>query len=269
MAVSFFPSQKVTIGGTEVPNVQSASIEFSNPKRAVYKFGQFVPIGSVRSELGTATFTVTWAISAVAKGAAVVKINSLAQALSDTSIGTTVTVIAGGTFSMTKAFLTSFSAKGAVGDIATCTATFSSTDATFAASASSGSNITATGRVDTVTPFDQIKCNLAGSTFCKSFNFSLDVPRQNVLTLGTLVPIANIPTASPSAKLSAEIILGAGGFTVNKDGKYSGSINLAGYTISVANFRLGNFQTNAILDGVSTANISLEQELEDLGAVKF
>jgi hypothetical protein len=269
MGVSFFPAQKVSIGGTEVSNVQSASLEFSNPKRAVYRFGQFTPIGSVRSELGTATFTVTWAVGAGSRGGTVAKVSSLSQTLTDTTVGTTVTMTAGGTFSMAKAFLSSFSAKGSVGDIATCTATFTSTDATFAAAASANPTISAVAKTDTVYPFDQIQCNLAGATNCRSFNFSLDIPRQNVVRLGSLTPVANIPTASPTAKLSAEIILGAGGFTVNKDGKYSGTINVGGYVISVAQFRMGNFQTNAIIDGVSTANVSLEQELESLNNVKF
>jgi len=268
MSVSFYPSQEVTIAGKKIPTVQSASVEFTNPKRAVYKFGQFLPIGSVRSELGTANLTVTWAVGKGAGGGATVGVSNLSTALNDFKNGVSCSVKSGGTFTMTKAFLTSFTAQASVGDIATCSATFTSTDATFTAATSAPGIPTAVSAIS-IAPFDKIVVSLNGANFARSFNFSIDIPRENITRLGSITPVANIPTAAPTAKFDAELILGAGAATFNKDGTYNATVNLDGYQISVSKFRLGSFQTNAVVDGVATATVSLEQELENFANVKF
>jgi hypothetical protein len=268
MSVSFYPSQEVTIAGKKIPTVQSASVEFTNPKRAVYKFGQFLPIGSVRSELGTANLTVTWAVGKDAGGGGVIGVSNLSDKLNDFTNGVNCSVKSGGTFDMNKAFLTSFTAQGAVGDIATCTATFTSTEATFTASAQAP-GIPTTVSASQVAPFDKIVVSLNGANFAKSFNFSVDIPREYITRLGSLTPVANIPTAAPTVKFDAELILGAGAVSFNKDDVYNASVNLDGYNITVSKMRLGNFQTNAVVDGVATATVSLEQELENFANVKF
>lgn len=270
MGVAFYPAQTVTVGGTAIQIVQSASATFDIPKKAIYKFGQYTPIANIVTEAPSATFQFSYVLSTSSNTAGTLGLAQLQTTLSDFTVGKTCVLGGVGTFTLTKAFLTSFSVEGSVGDVVTCSASFEGTEATF----SPGNTTTTIGgspsNVEIVSP-DTITASIAGGSFpCKSFTFSIDIPREKIFKFGTFTPHATIPNRAPTAKIEAEIILGDGGPSISNNtvgAKSTSSINCGGITYELSDAKISSYSADASIDGPATAKITLEQELESLSNV--
>ena len=270
MGVAFYPAQSVRVGGTEIPIVQSASATLEVPKRAVYKFGQYTPVANIITEAPNATFQFSYILSRSTNTANALGVAQLQSSLSDFTVGKTCVLGGAGSFTLTKAFLTSFSVEGSVGDVVTCSASFEGTEASFSpGTTTTPINGGTSSNVEIVSP-DIITVNIAGGSFpCKSFNFSIDIPREKIFKFGTFTPHATIPNRAPTAKIEAEIILGDGGpSTVSTSTeRFSSSVSCGGVTYSLSNAQISSYSAEASIDGPATAKITLEQELENLGSV--
>ena len=271
MGVAFYPAQSDRVGGTEIPIVQSASATLEVPKRAVYKFGQYTPVANIITEAPNATFQFSYILSKTTNTANALGVAQLQSSLADFTAGKTCVLGGAGSFTLTKAFLTSFSVEGSVGDVVTCSASFEGTEASFSPAGAVTPINGASSNVEIVSP-DIITVNIAGGSFpCKSFNFSIDIPREKIFKFGTFTPHATIPNRAPTAKIEAEIILGDGGpSTVSTSTqKFNSSVSCGGVTYSLSNAKISSYSADASIDGPLTAKITLEQELENLSDVSI
>ena len=272
MGVAFYPAQRVAVGGTEIPIVQSASAAFEIPKKAIYKFGQYTAVANIVTEAPSATFQFSYILSKSSNTANTLGVSQLQSSLLDFTAGKTCVLGGAGTFTLTKAFLTSFSVEGSVGDVVNCSASFEGTEATFSPGTATVPINQSSSSVEIVSP-DVITANIAGGSFaCRSFTFSIDIPREKIFKFGTFTPHATIPNRAPTAKIEAEIILGDGGPSINGNNlsqKYNSSINCGGVTYSLTNAKISSYSADASIDGPATAKITLEQELENLSDVSI
>jgi len=272
VGVAFYPAQRVTVGGTEIPIVQSASAAFEIPKKAIYKFGQYTAVANIVTEAPSATFQFSYILSTTTNTANLLGVSQLQSSLADFTVGKTCVLGGAGTFTLTKAFLTSFSVEGSVGDVVNCSASFEGTEATFSPSTATVPIAGSSSNVEIVSP-DVITASVAGGTFpCRSFNFSIDVPREKIFKFGTFTPHATIPNRAPTAKIEAEIILGDGAPSISNNSlgtKLNSSINCGGVIYSLSNAKISSYSADASIDGPLTAKITLEQELENLSDVSI
>lgn len=255
MAVSYYPAQKLTIGGSEVPHVQSANVDFTVSRQLVNEFGKMFPVANVLIEPPTAKLDFTYALANNSNVASTLGLNNMLTLLSDTQ-GKSCSLLGAGNLTLTKAFLTSYSAEGSVGNIATASASLQAIDATYNASQPSISVATVTPVV--VVPPSDITISMNGSFSCRSFSFNIDIPREYINVLGKDEPEAIIVSGPAKASAEAEIILNGSDPFFDVDQAISASINCGGNIFSITNARISNFTSNATIDGVQTASVTIE-----------
>ena len=270
MSVSFYPAQRVRIGGTELPLVQSASIEFNTPKTPIYKNGQFTAVNNIITETPTSTFNVTYALTSDGSAPGILGTDSISTLLNDFTIGKNCVIEGAGTVTMTKGFLTEFSVKGSVGDIVVCSASFEGLNTTFSP-ANADLNNTRNPTVAEAKRPDQISVSLGvGNNYaCRSFSYTVNSPRENIILLGNIVPTRNIPSDPPNVKIEAEIIMNSSVPIFDRNTKYTPSINCGGIIFSLVGAKLTSFNTEASLEGVEIATIVLEKTIEDLSDISI
>jgi len=270
MSVSFYPAQRVRIGGTELPLVQSASINFNTPKTPIYKNGQFTAVDNIITETPTSTFNVTYALTSNTTAPGILGTNSISTLLNDFTVGKNCVIEGAGTVTMEKGFLTEFSVKGSVGDIIICSASFEGLNTTF----SPGNANLNTSRDPTVAEAkrpDEILVSLGvGNNYaCRSFTYSINSPRENIILLGNITPTRNIPSDPPTARIEAEIIMNSSSPVFSRNTKYSPSINCGGIIFSLNGAKLSSYNTEASLEGVEITTVVLEKVIENLNDISI
>ena len=175
------------------------------------------------------------------------------------------TLSGAGQIIMPSGLVTSFSVEGSVGNVPTVNVSIQSLNATYTAGNPSFPANGGTASVSNVIRPDQFSISLGGTPYeCRSFTYTLDIPREYINKLGSLTPIANIITAPPKVTVEAEIIL-RGGSNVNPKFGNNESVDVTiscgdapaiNYTVSGA--KISNFTSNTTLDDIQVASITLE-----------
>ena len=269
--VTYYPAQKLTVGGTEINLVQSADVDFSISRQDVFEFGNLYAIDNIQVEPPTATLNFSYILATGIDNHATLGLDDFDTLLSDVN-GKEYILSGAGALTIPSGLITSYSVEGSVGNVPTVSISVQALDAGYVA----GSPNYPAGSVNDVNVIrpDEISVSLDGDTFeCRSFTYTLDIPREYVNKLGALTPIANIISGPPKVTVEAEIIL-----RDNANPKFAnnakipvsivcGTTSPLTYTISDA--KIANFTSNTSLDDIQVASITLEAPVKSNSSISI
>jgi hypothetical protein len=265
MALSFFPAQKIEIGGTRIPLVQNGSLKLNVTKKSLYGLDKLTSYKTIQTEPTTASINFSYILSNELLGSTL-GISNLNTTFSDMEVGKVCKIYAAGTYTINKSFLTSYNVQGSIGSPVKCDVEYQGYDISFSSPEALLSPNTYTYNV---VPPDKITLNVGGILTCRSFNFKLSCVRENSLKLGELLPVASILTRSPSIEVEAEVILNTDDIDLIPNTNYNISINCNGTIYSIQNIKLNNISINSSTTEVATAVINFDKELEDFTEVSI
>ena len=266
--VTYYPAQKLTITGAEIDLVQSADVDFSISRQDVYEFGSLYAVDNIQVEPPTATLNFSYILATGINNHILLGLNNLDSLLADVA-GKEYILSGAGALTIPSGVISSYSVEGSLGNVPTVTVSVQALDAIYTAGNPSYPAATA-DELNVVRP-DQITITLAGTNYeCRSFSFTLDIPREYVNKLGQLSPIANILTGPPKVTVEAEVILRDGA-----DPKFannaSNSVNIACGTLNfaVSGAKLSNFTSNTTLDDIQIASVTLEAPVKSASQISI
>jgi len=255
--VTYYPAQKLTITGAELNLVQSADVDFSISRQDVFEFGNLYAIDNIQVEPPTATLNFSYILSTGTNNHILLGLNNLDTLLADVA-GKQYVLSGAGALTIPSGIISSYSVEGSVGNVPTVTVSVQALDATYVAGTPSYPAGTAND-INVIRP-DEITVTLGGTVYeCRSFSYTLDIPREYVNKLGALTPIANILSGPPKVTVEAEIIL-----RDNANPKFSNntktavSIACGTLTYTISDAKIANFTSNTTLDDIQVASITLE-----------
>jgi len=269
--VTYYPAQTLSVAGTNLKLVQSADVDFSISRQDIFEFGTFYAVDNIQVEPATATLNFSYGLSSGANNHTLLGIDSFGSFMADVN-GKEYVLNGAGVLTMPSGLISSYSVEGSVGNIPTVNVSVQSLNVTYAANTPTFPVNGGTASVAEVVRPDQISVSLAGTVYeCRSFTYTLDIPREYVNKLGALAPIANIMTAPPKVTVEAEIILRN---SVNP--KFANDANIdvsidCGLTsnFSVNTAKLANFTSNTTLDDIQVASITLEAPIKGSNQVNI
>jgi hypothetical protein len=271
--VTYYPAQTLSVGGTNLKLVQSADVDFSISRQDIFEFGTFWAVDNIQVEPATAILNFSYGLSSGANNHTLLGIDNFGSFIADVN-GKQYILNGAGVLTMPSGLISSYSVEGSVGNIPTVNVSVQSLNVTYAAGNPTFPNDGGNASVAEVARPDQISVTLGGTTYeCRSFTYTLDIPREYVNKLGALTPIANIMTAPPKVTIEAEIIL-RGGSDINP--KFANDANIAvaidcGLTnnFEVSDAKLANFTSNTTLDDIQVASVTLEAPVKGSDQVKI
>lgn len=264
--VTYYPAQNLLIsnaavGGTNtaLKLVQSADIDFSISRQDVNEFGTFWAVDTIQVEPATATLNFSYALGSGANNHQLLGLNDFQTFLNNVN-GFQYTLSGAGQIIMPSGLITSFSVEGSVGNVPTVNVSVQSLNATYTAGNPAFPVGGGTASVSEVIRPDQFNISLGGNNYeCRSFTYTLDIPREFINKLGSLTPIANIITAPPKVTVEAEIILRSlANPKFGNNDKTDVVITCGNITYSVDDSKISNFTSNTTLDDIQVASITLE-----------
>lgn len=267
---TYYPAQSLTIGSSGLKLVQSADVDFSISRQDVYEFGTFFAVDNIQVEPATANLNFSYALSSGANNHVALGISNM-QSLVNNITGNTYTLSGAGTLTLQSGLISSFAVEGSVGSIPTVSVSVQSLEVSYTAGSPTFPTNGGTASVAEVVRPDQIDIKFGNTGFeCRSFSFSIDIPREYVNKLGALNPIANIMTSPPKVSIEAEIIL-----RDDKNPKFGNdtdvdvSISCGGIVYSVSGAKIANFTSNTTLDDIQVASISLEAPVKGYNQISI
>jgi hypothetical protein len=266
--VTYYPAQKLTAGGTEINLVQSADVDFSISRQDVFEFGNLYAIDNIQVEPPTAALNFSYILATGINNHTTLGLDNFDTLLADVA-GKQYILSGAGALTIPSGLITSYSVEGSVGNVPTVTVSVQALDATYTAGSPSypaGSANT----TDVIRP-DQISVTLGGTVFeCRSFTYTLDIPREYVNKLGALTPIANIISGPPKVTVEAEIILrDSANPKFANNTKNAVSIACGSLTYTVADAKIANFTSNTSLDDIQVASITLEAPVKSAASISI
>ena len=265
--ITYYPAQKINAGGTEINFAQSASVDFSVSRQLVYEFGNLFPVDNVQVEPATAKLDFSYALAAGATNASTLGLNNFTTLLSDL-VGKTYTLVGAGTLTISNGVISSYSVEGSIGNIPIASVSVQGLNATYSAGNPTYPVVGTNAATDIIRP-DEITVSLGGSYQCRSFSFTVDIPREYVNVLGSLESVGIFVSGPPKVTVEADIILKDGAdplFDSNDD--ISVSIACGSYGYSITNAKIVNFTANTSLDGIQSASVTLEAPITSAGSIQ-
>lgn len=255
--VTYYPAQKLTCGGTEIDLVQSADVDFSISRQDIYEFGSLYAVDNIQVEPPTATLNFSYILATGVNNHTTLGLNNLTTLLQDVN-GKDYVLTGAGVLNIPSGVISSYAIEGSLGNVPTVTVSVQALNATYTAGNPTYPAASA-DQLNVVRP-DQITISLNGTSYeCRSFSFTLDIPREYVNKLGQITPIANILTGPPKVTVEAEVIL-----RDNADPKFANDaiigVNIACDTLNfgVSGAKLSNFTSNTSLDDIQVASVTFE-----------
>jgi hypothetical protein len=265
--VTYYPAQKLTITGTELNLVQSADVDFSISRQDVFEFGNLYAIDNIQVEPPTATLNFSYILSTGTNNHILLGLNNLDTLLADVA-GKQYVLSGAGALTIPSGIISSYSVEGSVGNVPTVTVSVQALDATYVAGTPSYPAGSAND-INVIRP-DEITVTLGGTVYeCRSFSYTLDIPREYVNVLGSLDPVGIFISGPPKVTVEAEIILKDGAdplFDPNDD--INVSITCGSYGYSITNAKIVNFTANTSLDGIQSASVTLEAPIISAGSIQ-
>lgn len=265
---TYYPAQKITAGGTEINFAQSANVDFSISRQLIYEFGNLFPVDNVQVEPAAVKFDFSYVLAAGENNATTLGLNNFGTLLGDV-VGKTYTLVGAGVLTVLKGVITSYSVEGSVGNVPIASVSVLAQDATYNASNPTMPAGSVESNAEIIRP-DQITISLGGAYSCKSFSFTVDIPREYINELGSLEPVGIFVSGPPKVTIEAEIYLkDSKNPLFDPNEKIAVSIACGSYTYSVSNAAILNFTANASLDAVQSASITLEAPILSAGDISI
>jgi len=264
--VTYYPAQKLTVGGTEINLVQSADVDFSISRQDVFEFGNLYAIDNIQVEPPTANLNFSYILASGINNHTLLDLNDFDTLLADVA-GKQYVLSGAGALTIPSGLISSYAVEASVGNLPTVTISVQALDATYTA----GTPTYPAGSINNnnVIRPDEITVTIGANTFeCRSFSFSLDIPREYVNKLGALTPIANILSGPPKVTVEAEIIL-----RDNANPKFANNaknnitIACGNITYSVTDAKIANFTSNTTLDDIQVASITLDAPVKSNASI--
>jgi hypothetical protein len=264
--VTYYPAQKLLVTGAEINLVQSADVDFSISRQDIYEFGNLYAVDNIQVEPPTATLNFSYILATGINNHILLGLNDLDTLLADVA-GKQYTLTGAGLLTIPSGVISSYAVEGSLGNVPTVTVSVQALDATYSA----GNPTYPAGSINELNVIrpDQITITLGGTDYeCRSFSFTLDIPREYVNKLGQLTPIANILTGPPKVTVEAEVIL-----RDNANPKFandaSNNVNIAcgSLNFAVSGAKLSNFTSNTTLDDIQIASVTLEAPVKSASQI--
>lgn len=264
--VTYYPAQKLTCAGTEIDLVQSADVDFSISRQDIYEFGSLYAVDNIQVEPPTATLNFSYILATGINNHTTLGLNNLDTLLADVA-GKQYILSGAGALTIPSGVISSYAVEGSLGNVPTVTVSVQALDATYTAGNPTYPAATADD-LNVIRP-DQISVTLGGTTYeCRSFSFTLDIPREYVNKLGQLTPIANILTGPPKVTVEAEIILrDSANPKFANNAATDVSIACGSLTFAVDDAKLANFTSNTTLDDIQIASVTLEAPVKSAAQI--
>lgn len=265
--VTYYPAQKLTVAGTEINLVQSADVDFSISRQDVFEFGNLYAIDNIQVEPPTATLNFSYILATGINNHTLLGLNAFDTLLADV-VGKQYILSGAGALTIPSGLISSYAVEASVGNLPTVTVSVQALDATYVAGTPTYPIVGTNPDINVIRP-DEIVVTIAGTAYeCRSFSFSLDIPREYINKLGALAPIANIISGPPKVSVEAEIILrDSANPKFANNSKNSVSIACGSLTYTISDAKLANFTTNTTLDDIQVASISLEAPVKSAAAI--
>jgi len=265
MAVAYYPSQAVLVGGEELRLIQSASVDFNIARQDVFEFGTVFSVDSVQVEPPTVNHNFSYAIAsgdANNSNHTKMDLDNLATLLADMN-GKTYALSGAGVLTLNSGLINSYSVQASVGSIPTVTIGVQALNASYVPGAPTNATRNATS-ISAVTP-QSITLTASngpsnGAVSARSFTATLDVPRQFIFQLGALNPVATITNGAAKVTVESEFLV-EGNNNLNRFDKDLGTITMTmpgGVDFVVNNCKLLSYNENAGLNDALVATARWE-----------
>ena len=265
MAVAYYPSQAVLVGGDELRLIQSASVDFNIARQDVFEFGTVFSVDSVQVEPPTVNLNFSYAIaSGTANNTNHTKmdLDTMSTLLADMD-GKIYTLSGAGILTLASGLVNSYSVQASVGSIPTVTVGIQALNAVYTPGAPTNATRNATS-INAVTPqsitLTASNGSSNGSVSARSFTASLDIPRQFIFQLGALTPVATITNGAAKVTVESEFLV-QGSNSLNRFDKDLGTITMGmpgGVSYVVNNCKLVSYNENAGLNDALVATARWE-----------
>ena len=265
MAVAYYPSQAVLVGGDELRLIQSASVDFNIARQDVFEFGTVFSVDSVQVEPPTVNLNFSYAIaSGTANNTNHTKmdLDTMSTLLADMD-GKIYTLSGAGILTLASGLVNSYSVQASVGSIPTVTVGIQALNAVYTPGAPTNATRNATS-INAVTPqsitLTASNGSSNGSVSARSFTASLDIPRQFIFQLGALTPVATITNGAAKVTVESEFLV-QGSNSLNRFDKDLGTITMGmpgGVSYVVNNCKLVSYNENAGLKDALVATARWE-----------
>lgn len=266
--VTYYPAQKLTVTGAELNLVQSADVDFSISRQDIFEFGNLYAIDNIQVEPPTATLNFSYILSTGINNHILLGVNNLDTLLADVA-GKQYVLSGAGALTIPSGLISSYAVEGSVGNVPTVTVSVQALDAIYTA----GNPTYPAGSANDINVIrpDEITVTLGGTAYeCRSFTYTLDIPREYVNKLGSLTPIANIISGPPKVTVEAEIILrDSANPKFANNTKNAVSIACGSLTYTVADAKIANFTSNTSLDDIQVASITLEAPVKSAASISI
>ena len=256
--VTHYPAQKLTVTGAEINLVQSADVDFSISRQDVFEFGNVFAVDNIQVEPPTVTLNYSYAIATGSNNHVKIGLNDLETTLANVA-GRDFKISGAGSLDIKSGIVTSYSVEGSIGNIPTASVSIQAVDAIYTAGEPSSSQVGTIDAINVARP-DQIQITFNGTEYeCRSFSYTLDIPRQTINKLGQIDSIATILNGPPKVTVEAEVIL-----RNNANPKFGTNdpqnvvISMGTISFGVTGAKLSSFTSNTSLDDIQVASITLE-----------
>jgi hypothetical protein len=265
--VTYYPAQTLSVNDGQIQLVQSADVDFSISRQDVFEFGNLYAVDNIQVEPATATLNFSYALATGINNHTKLGLNDLSGIVSDSN-GKDYKLSGAGLLSVPSGVITSYSIEGSVGNVPTVSVSVQAVNATYTTGSSYPLNPAGDETIVNVVRPDQINLSLNNTGFeCRSFSYTLDIGREYINKLGSLTPIANIVTTPPKVTVEAELVLRNDNPNPKfaNDSKTDVNIDCGGVRFAVTGAKFVNFTTNATLDDIQVASITLEVPIRGTG----
>jgi len=265
--VTYYPAQKLTVAGTEINLVQSADVDFSISRQDVFEFGNLYAIDNIQVEPPTANLNFSYILASGINNHTILGFDNFDTLLGDVT-GKQYVLSGAGALTIPSGLISSYSVEASVGNIPTVTVGVNALDAVYTAGNPTYPGGSIQSDTNVIRP-DEITVSIGGTIFeCRSFSFSLDIPREYVNKLGSLGPIANILSGPPKVTVEAEIVLrDSANPKFGNNVKNNVTITCGNINYGISGARIANFTSNTTLDDIQVASVTLEAPVKSNNSI--
>lgn len=257
MALGYYPNQKVSYNSIVLALVQNVNIDFNLKKNIINEFGNRNGVGYVSFEGPTLNTTIEYYAN-VGEGLNLdaFGLSNIYSVINEPEGRRCVFSHDGGSLTTTYNYITNYSIKGQVGSIPTVAVSSIGLSGSYVVGGSAQA-----GQPTDRNAMTPQSINLNGRT-AKSFNCSLNIPRQIFYELGTDIALGVVATEPPKITVDLEIILG-GATDIDSLAEISISSAGSGPLFQASSLKVTKYSTKGSVNGVAVSNVSLEGLFKD------
>lgn len=259
MPVTFYPNQRLSVGGTELILVQSANVDFSIQRQEVFEFGSAFAVDYVQTDAATVDLNFEYALVTGAGATTnlnAIGLNNIGDVIADTA-GKTYVLTGAGTMNVPSGVINNYTLNAALGAVPTVSVGVTALNATYTA-LGGGSPASARAATSATAATPQNITLKYGSTeiVSRSATLTVDIPRQYVYKLGSLTPIATITNGAAKVSIESEVILDNYDIDTDSPGTLTLSVGSANW--SAVGLKLINFSERTTTNEVAVATVRWE-----------